>query len=40
MFGRKPKPQPTTSQADAAQLAALMANTNAMIAQFNSNASR
>lgn len=37
MFGRKPKPQPTNAQADAAQLTDLMANTNAMIAQFSTN---
>jgi hypothetical protein len=40
MFGRRPKPQPaTTSQADADQLADIMASTNAMLTQFNANLS-
>lgn len=40
MFGRKPKPATTSAQADAALTAQIMANTAAMLAQFNSNASR
>lgn len=40
MFGRKPKPQPTNAQSDAAQITNIMASTNAMMAQFATNAQR
>lgn len=40
MFGRKPKPTATNAQADAALIKDIMSSTNAMMAQFATNAQR